>query len=166
VLIVVGKIKDISHSPVGVGCSDGPISPFMLMYAVLAEAGGGDTDGPDFCQRVFEEVVFLAVHVGINCFLSLYLISTKFPMSAAKYIDLYKSIFIYFPFNFSFFLSPTLFLISLRIYLFFFRFLLLPLSHSVPHFLSVSSLVFPSFLLKFSLFIISNRAVRRKRYRF
>jgi len=54
VLIVVGKIKDIRHSPVGVGCSDGPISPFMLMYAVLA---GGETDGPDFCQRVFEEVV-------------------------------------------------------------------------------------------------------------
>lgn len=40
-LIVVGKIKDIRHSPVGVGCSDGPISPFILMYAVLVEEGGG-----------------------------------------------------------------------------------------------------------------------------
>lgn len=44
-LIVVGKIKDIGHSPVGVGCSDGPISPFMLMYANLAGGGGrGLTD--------------------------------------------------------------------------------------------------------------------------
>jgi hypothetical protein len=39
VLIVVGKIKDMRHSPVEVGSSDGFISPFMLMYAVLA--GGG-----------------------------------------------------------------------------------------------------------------------------
>lgn len=53
---MVGKIKDNRHSPVGVDCSVGPISPFMLMYAVLG--GGGGTDGPDFCQRVFEEVVF------------------------------------------------------------------------------------------------------------
>ena len=40
-MIVVGKIKDIRHSPVGVGCSDGPISLFMLTYAVLAEGGWG-----------------------------------------------------------------------------------------------------------------------------
>jgi len=41
VLIVVGKIKDIRHSPVGVGCSDRPISQFMLMCAVLSRGRGG-----------------------------------------------------------------------------------------------------------------------------
>jgi hypothetical protein len=56
--------------------------------------------------------------------------------------------------------------LSVFIYLFFFRFPLLPLS-TIPRFLSSSSLFFSSLLLKLSfLFIITNRAIRRKRYRF